>query len=218
MMNKLAPSILAADFKNLAQDIQKVEKAGAHMLHVDVMDGIFVPSISFGMPVIESIRSCTALPFDVHLMIEEPIRYIDTFKKCGADAITVHVEACKDVTATLQKIKEAGLGVGLSLSPETPIEEVYPYADMVDMILVMTVRPGFGGQKFMMETVDKIKNLRAYLKEKGLDTDIQVDGGIYAENLHIPLDAGANVIVAGSAIFKGDIEKNVADFLGILGE
>lgn len=215
-MNKLAPSILAADFKNLARDICLVEKAGAQMLHVDVMDGSFVPSISFGMPVIKSIRKCTSLPFDVHLMIQEPIRYIEEFKKCGADSLTVHVEACKDVEGTLKAIREAGLGVGLSLNPETPIEEVYPYAHLVDMILVMTVHPGFGGQTFIMETTEKMKALRGFLNQKNLNVDIQVDGGIYLHNLNIPLESGANVIVAGTAIFSGDIEKNVRDFEEIL--
>lgn len=215
-MNKLAPSILAADFKNLAKDIALVEKAGAQMLHVDVMDGNFVPSISFGMPVIKSIRTCTSLPFDVHLMVQEPIRYIEEFKKCGADSLTVHVEACADVEATLRSIRKAGLGVGLSINPETSVEKVYPYMHLVDMVLVMTVHPGFGGQAFIMETTEKMKTLRAYIETKKLDVDIQVDGGIYLHNLNIPLEAGANVIVAGTAIFTGDIEKNIKDFEEVL--
>lgn len=215
-MNKLAPSILAADFKKLGEEIHLVEKAGAQMLHVDVMDGNFVPSISFGMPVIRSIRECTKLPFDVHLMIQEPIRYIEAFQKSGADSITVHVEACKEAARTLHKIKEAGLKVGLSLNPETPIEAVYPYVEMVDMVLIMTVHPGFGGQAFIMDTTEKMTALRDYREEKNLSFDIQVDGGIYLHNLEIPLKAGANVIVAGTAIFSGDIEKNVKDFQEVL--
>lgn len=215
-MNKLAPSILAADFKNLAENIAIAEKAGAQMLHIDVMDGNFVPSISFGMPVIKSIRSCTRLPFDVHLMIQEPIRYIEEFKKCGADSLTIHVEACEDVAKTLKAIRNAGMGAAVSVNPETPVESIFPYLDMVDMVLIMTVHPGFGGQTFLMETTEKMRTLRAYMDENRIDADIQVDGGIYLDNLNVPLEAGANVIVAGTAIFSGNIEKNVKDFEAVL--
>lgn len=216
MKNILAPSILAADFKELGQAIKTIEENGAEYLHYDVMDGIFVPSISFGMPVLASIRSCTKQVMDVHLMITEPIRYIKEFKEAGADLITIHLEACEDVAATIKAIREAGLKVGLSIKPTTEAEAIRPYLDQIDMILVMSVEPGFGGQKFIPESLDKIRALRAMVEEAGVDVDIEVDGGIYQANVKEVLDAGANIIVSGSGVFKGDIAKNTREFMEIL--
>ena len=216
MKNILAPSILAADFKELGQASKTIEENGAEYLHYDVMDGIFVPSISFGMPVLASIRSCTNQVMDVHLMITEPIRYIKEFKEAGADLITIHLEACEDVAATIKAIREAGLKVGLSIKPATEAEAIRPYLDQIDMILVMSVEPGFGGQKFIPESLDKIRALRAMVEEAGVDVDIEVDGGIYQANVKEVLDAGANIIVSGSGVFKGDIAKNTREFMEIL--
>ncbi len=216
MKNILAPSILAADFKELGKAIKTIEENGAEYLHYDVMDGIFVPSISFGMPVLSSIRSCTNQVMDVHLMITEPIRYIKEFKEAGADLITIHLEACEDVAATIKAIREAGLKVGLSIKPATEAEAIRPYLDQIDMILVMSVEPGFGGQKFIPESLDKIRALRAMVEEAGVNVDIEVDGGIYQTNVKEVLDAGANIIVSGSGVFKGDIAENTREFMEIL--
>ncbi|MEY8409813.1 ribulose-phosphate 3-epimerase [Lachnospiraceae bacterium 62-26] len=214
----LAPSILAADFKELGRQMKSTEDNGAGYLHFDVMDGMFVPSISFGMPVLASIQGVTDQVMDVHLMVQEPIRYIEAFKQAGADLVTIHLEACKDVRASIQKIRECGLKAGLSICPETPAEAVEPYLGEVDMILVMSVHPGFGGQKFIPESLDKIRCIRRMSKERGLALDIQVDGGIYLSNVREVLDAGANVIVAGSAVFGGDPGTNTSDFMEILRE
>lgn len=212
-MNILSPSILAADFWKLGKQIKEVEEAGAQYLHIDVMDGVFVPSISFGMPVITSLRKSTDIFFDVHIMIVEPERYAAEFVKCGADMVTFHLEATDKVEETIRSIREAGAKVGISIKPETPIEEVEPYLELVDMVLVMTVEPGFGGQKYMEKCTDKIKELRRIITDRQLDVDIQVDGGVTLENVHVVLEAGANVIVAGSAVFKDDIAENVKAFL-----
>ena len=211
----LAPSILAADFTKLGAEIQEIEEAGAKYLHYDVMDGIFVPSISFGMPVLKSIKKATNQVVDAHLMITEPIRYVEEFVKSGADLITIHYEACKDVKATIAKIKELGVKVGISICPETPADVLDDYLGEVDMILVMTVHPGFGGQKLIPECLGKVKEIRDKLNAKGLQTDIQVDGGIYTSNVKDALEAGANIIVAGSAVFKGEPAENVKAFLEI---
>lgn len=212
----LAPSILAADFKNLGEEIQATEQNGAEYLHFDVMDGLFVPSISFGMPVLQSIKSCTNQVIDAHLMINEPIRYVEAFQKAGADLITIHLEACEDIHKTIEKIKECGLKAGISICPDTPVSALEEYVNEVDMILIMSVHPGFGGQKFIEDSLTKIRMTREMLNRYGLDTDIQVDGGIYTSNVENVLKAGANIIVAGSAVFKGDAKKNTREFMEIL--
>ena len=217
MMNYVvSPSILAADVKVLGQEMKKTEENGAAYIHFDVMDGMFVPSISFGMPVLASIHDATEQFMDAHLMVQEPIRYVEAFQKAGADCVTVHLEACEDVKTTLDKIHACGMKAGLAVNPETDVKELVPYLEDVEMILIMSVHPGFGGQKFIPESLDKIREVRAMLNEKNLETDIQADGGIYVENVREVLDAGANVIVAGSAVFRGDAGENTAKFMEIL--
>ena len=215
-MNILSPSILSADFTKLGEEIETIDNAGAEYIHVDVMDGMFVPSISYGMTVIKSIRKSTGKVFDVHLMISEPIRYIADFAASGADMITVHVEACSDVVATIEKIREYKLKVGITLNPDTPVSAIKPYLNRVDMVLIMSVNPGFGGQKFITSSVDKIKEVKRLRDELNLSYDIEVDGGINIDNLATVLEAGANVIVAGSAIFRGDAAENVKKFKSIM--
>ena len=215
-MNILSPSILSADFTKLGEEIETIDNAGAEYIHVVVMDGMFVPSISYGMPVIKSIRKSTGKVFDVHLMISEPIRYIADFAASGADMITVHVEACSDVVATIEKIREYKLKVGITLNPDTPVSAIKPYLNRVDMVLIMSVNPGFGGQKFITSSVDKIKEVKRLRDELNLSYDIEVDGGINIDNLATVLEAGANVIVAGSAIFRGDAAENVKKFKSIM--
>ncbi len=211
-MFHLSPSILAADFSRLGEQIKEVEMAGGDWLHIDVMDGLFVPSISFGMPVIKSIRPITNLFFDVHLMVQEPIRYIEEFKRVGADLITIHAEACEDIDTTISKIRECGCKVGISISPDTDVSVVEPFVSKADLILLMSVHPGFGGQKFIPETLDKIRAVRKMIEEQNPSCDLEVDGGIYLGNLQEVLEAGVNVVVAGTAVFGGDITENMHAF------
>ncbi len=211
---KLSPSALSCDFSFAGSDIAKSILGGAEYLHLDVMDGIFVPNISFGQPVIKSLREFTDMVFDVHLMITEPIRYIEDFAKAGADIITIHVEACEDVEATLLKIKECGKKVGISIKPKTPVEAIIPYLHLCDLVLVMTVEPGFGGQKFMPDMMPKVRQLKEYAEEHNLDYEISIDGGVSVDNAALCVQNGANVLVAGSSVYaKEDITEAAAAIL-----
>lgn len=215
-MNCLSPSLLSADFANLGQEVAMLDEAGAQYVHIDVMDGMFVPSISMGLPVIKSIRPVSDRIFDVHLMIREPDRYIDDFARAGADILTVHAEACAHLDRTVQKIKENGILAGVALNPATPISALEYVLGEIDMALVMTVNPGFGGQKLIPYTVEKIRDLRKMLERRHLKTDIEADGGVTLDNAGSVLDAGANILVAGSAVFSGDARENVKSFLNFM--
>ncbi len=211
-MTVLSPSILSANFGYLADDMNKAVEGGCDYFHFDVMDGMFVPNISFGIPVLESVRKVTGHTLDVHLMVNEPQRYVDRFIDAGADIVTVHYEACEPLLQTLCRIHERGKKAGIAIKPHTDISVLKPFLDLADMFLIMTVEPGFGGQKYMDMCTGKIKGLRKILNDKGLSKDIEVDGGITRENVTCVLDAGANVIVMGSSVFKGDIKDNASFF------
>jgi len=202
MMIKIAPSILAADFAKLGEEVKEVEAAGAELIHIDVMDGHFVPNISFGAIALEAIRPISTLPMDVHLMIENPDQYIEQFAKAGADYITVHVEACRHLHRTIQLIRSFGVKPGVVLNPHTPIESITHILEDIDMVLFMTVNPGFGGQKFIPSVLPKVEALSSMVKERGLNIDIEIDGGITAETIVPCVKAGANIFVAGSAIYS----------------
>ena len=215
-MNCLSPSLLSADFAKLGQQVRLLDEAGAQYVHIDVMDGMFVPSISMGLPVMKSIRDCTERIFDVHLMIEEPVRYIDEFVAAGADLITVHAEACKHLDRTVEAIKETGVLAGVALNPSTSLHVLDYILPKLDMVLLMSVNPGFGGQKYIPYTTQKIRDLRKMIERTGQEIDIEVDGGVNLNNVGEIMEAGANVIVAGTAVFKGDVCQNVTSFLKIM--
>lgn len=215
-MSCLSPSILAADFANLGRDIRIADEAGAQYIHFDVMDGAFVNNISFGIPVLKSVRKITDCVLDVHLMIERPERYVHEFAEAGADIITVHAEATDHLDAVIEMIKKEKVMAGVALNPSTPLSEIEYILPKVDMVLIMSVNPGFGGQAFIPYCLDKISDLSRLLDKKGLKTDIEVDGGVTLQNVSEIVEAGANIIVAGSAVFNGDIAKNVSDFLDLI--
>lgn len=212
-MIKISPSILSSDYGNLSSELKRMEACGADMLHIDVMDGHFVPNITLGAPIVKCIRKSSTLPFDVHLMISDPYKYIPDFVNAGSDIITFHAEADSDIEKTIDLILASGKKAGLSVKPKTPVEAVYPYLDKLSMVLVMTVEPGFGSQSFMEDMMPKVSAVRSEIDRRGLDVDIQVDGGINKDTISIAAKAGANVFVSGNAIFSSDdAEKTIADF------
>ena len=212
-MIKISPSVLAADLSNLACEVADIESAGADMVHLDVMDGMFVTNISFGLPVIASLRKKSNMIFDVHLMIESPERYASRFIEAGADILTFHLEACKDPSALLDDIRSQGVMAGISIKPNTPTESLYPFLESCDMVLIMTVEPGYGGQQLIPETLEKVRKIKAEIQKRGLNVEIQVDGGINADNARDAVDAGASILVAGSSVFKNRDRKAAIDAL-----
>lgn len=217
-MIQIAPSILSADFNHLGRQIRQVEELGIKILHIDVMDGMFVPSISFGMPVIASIRKNSDLFFDVHMMVQDPQRYVEALAKSGADMMTIHAEACHCIEDTIQKIHENGMKCGIAINPDTPVSVVEPYLPVADMILVMSVQPGFGGQKLITDTLDKIKTLHQLRQEKGWNYLLEVDGGVNAETLESVVKTGTDIAVAGTAVFGGDIDSNLKKLRGVIAD
>ncbi|MBE6828205.1 MAG: ribulose-phosphate 3-epimerase [Ruminococcaceae bacterium] len=218
-MIKISPSILSSDYSILGAELKRMEDCGADMLHIDVMDGHFVPNITLGAPIVKCIRKSSSLPFDVHLMISDPYKYIPDFAKAGSDIITFHYEADSDIDETIDLIHSLGKKAGLSIKPKTPAEVVFPYLDKLEMVLVMTVEPGFGGQSFMADMMPKVSAVRAEAEKRGLDTDIQVDGGISGSTIGIAAKAGANVFVSGNAIFSSDdAAATISEFKAIAGE
>lgn len=217
-MYKLAPSILNADYGNLESQIKLADQAGADMIHLDVMDGMFVPCISFGWDLIKDVRHCTDKKFDVHLMIGNPDRYLHYFKEAGADIISVHAEACSQLDVTIERIRDLGCKVGVVLNPATSLTALDFVLEKIDMVLLMTVNPGFGGQKYMTSMTRKIVELRKTIDEREVDVEIEVDGGITIENVRTVMDAGADIIVSGSGIYRGDVTQNVKNFLEIFKE
>ncbi len=212
-MVKISPSILSSDYSILGDELKRMQDCGADMLHIDVMDGHFVPNITLGAPIVRCIRKCSTLPFDVHLMISDPYKYVPDFVKAGSDIITFHIEADSDVEKTIELINESGVKAGLAVKPKTPVEEVFPYLDRLAMVLVMTVEPGFGGQSFMADMMPKVAAVKREIERRGLDIDIQVDGGINAKTVLEAANAGVNVFVAGNAIFSSeDAAATIADF------
>ena len=215
-MNCLSPSILSADYAILGEQLQTLDRLGVEYVHIDIADGHFVPSLTIGFPVVKTIRKCTDRMFDVHMMVQEPVRYVDELAECGADIITVHAEACHQLDYTVGVIKQKGLLAGVALSPETPLSRVKYLLPQLDMVLLMTVNPGFGGQKLIPYTVEKVADLKRMVDASGYKVDIEVDGGVTLDNVQMLLDAGANIIVAGSAVFNGNFEENVNSFMNIL--
>ncbi len=212
-MTKISPSVLACDFTKIGEEVRDIELGGADMVHLDVMDGVFVPNISFGFPIIEGLRKKSSMLFDVHLMIDKPERYIDKFIDAGADILTFHIEATDKTAEILERIRERGVRAAVSIKPNTEAEAVYPYLDKCDMVLVMTVEPGFGGQSLIPATLDKVKKIKAEALRLGLDIDIQVDGGVGPANAKACRDAGANILVAGSSVFRAEDRKAAIDAL-----